>query len=221
MTASYEDGQLALEELIALMDTMKNEKLMALTNVTTTATMTPPNNVINMGESMTPGTNVIVAESPTNVNAVFIVVDGSNIPLTFISPTEFTGRDTTLIGRPTHYTFNSNYPVGQISLYPSPDKTYSVIVDYDSLPAIPTTLSSSINAAPGWHQMLKYQLAWNLCIPFGVDPVTEGRIAAAAANYKSKIKANKTKNRQPTMDVATSGLFKASASYSTYDVRRG
>lgn len=194
------DADLALNELIALMDAWINEALLYEYKTESSCVLTPNQRIVQIGANLLPANNVIVAERPQYIQNIW-TVDASNTthPLQQVTSTEIWRtwhNDTIQASYPSNAEYVLSYPIGELHLYPLPSQPLTLKIGYDSKPVIPTDLNSVMTLQAGWYQALKYNLASNLLVPLAIPGgETTQLLQGKAEYYKQLLKSAKTRNK--------------------------
>lgn len=109
----------------------------------------------------------IFAERPNRIIAVLAEINTLLRPLVFVSHNQFDNsfKSTVEQNRPYYFTYNSDYPISKIELYPI-STGYKSQVSYQIVQS-EFTLNDDINLPDGYYPALQYELAHVLAVHYG------------------------------------------------------
>lgn len=131
---------------------------------------------------------------PADISGAFVTLSGVDFPVGVVGQLEFNliAQKALQQPLPQKLVYLNDHPLGLITLWPVPSQQVNLTLTFDRLlTQIPDT-ATAINYPPGAAKALRYTLALELAIEYGVsvDPGLVALAADAKGDYKSS-------NRQP------------------------
>lgn len=149
---------------------------------------------------------------PTYIISAYITENSTDYPLSIISDEIYANiTDKTVGGIPVMLNYNNGYSLGEIKLYPSPTKAYTLNLVTEK-PYTTFTIDDVVDLPAGWEQAIVYNLALILAPEYG-QPVDQS-IYKIAEDSKRLIKVNTLKTR--SMDVQPSMTFPMVSRYTGF-----
>jgi hypothetical protein len=171
----------ALDSLNALIDSWSNEPA----NVTTRVRETFP---LTSSASYTIGIGAdFNTERPMQIVDAYASLAFTDTPVAVVNQEEYdliTYKDA--VGQPIALTYNSGFPTGTITLYPTPNASYTLTILSEKAITGFTTLDTELTLPQGWERALIYNLALELAPEYGQQP--DQSIALIASQSLGAIK---------------------------------
>lgn len=221
MTAA--DTQLGLSVLNDLMDSWSNESLACFAEQEVTWTLIPGQQTYTIGAGGNINTTRPLRLIDTPGSAYVLDTTGNKYPMRVINQQQWNsiGNSSPSVvtsNYPDSLFYNPQFPLGLISLNPTPSMPFTAYVDaYLQLSEF-ATLATVVNLPPGYNRALKANLAIDLK-PYVADGQLDEALVNAARESKASIKRTNMRKLVSTYDGAI--VSRAGASYNIYTDRSG
>jgi len=182
------DGLNQLNDMISSWD---NDGLYPHTTTKVSGNLTSGQWVYSIGS----GGQLNTTTRPIRVRTLAFVDGDIKYNLDELSPNDFDSRsrNTTLQARPSVFVYRNEVPLGEINIYPIPDKSYEFELTYDYVND-EMTLNDIIDLPSGYYGAIEYGLAVILSARYGkqVNPI----VLQEAQSRKHRLK---TLNNRPDL----------------------
>ncbi len=142
------------------------------------------------GFTLTAGTGAysigssVNTDRPIRIEYAYIRDNGKDHPLDLIDNDRYNAIvDKSLQGLPRYLFYNPQYSLGEVYLWPVPDKNYSLYLDSWKPFTKFQNLTDNVNFPPGYERALKYNLAVELAPEYG-KPLPPEIVAVAQESLK-------------------------------------
>lgn len=143
----------------------------------------------------------IVAPRPTEIVRIQLNNGGVWYSLEQYSEVEFANRtklaDTS--GVPVCFVYHSDFPDGEIELYPKPSNSYDIRIQTRDM-VTEYTLDDTLDLPPGYTGYLEYALASILAVDYGSDPTA---LLSIATTRLANIKRQNVQPRKLRFEIGT------------------
>jgi hypothetical protein len=111
-------------------------------------------------------------ERPTSINSAYVIYQGVSYRVTEINQDEYNEQVTlkSLQGSyiPRYFKYLNTFPLGTLTLWPSPAQVLSFVFSCDRVLTEIPTLGTTLVLPPGYRPMLRSALAVSQCIEYGL-----------------------------------------------------
>lgn len=113
-----------------------------------------------------------------------------------------------LTGIPEFYNYTNGYPLGRFYMWPIPDATYTVHIMSEKPLTSFASLTTTVDLAPGWEELLVYNLGVRLCPSFGqpVSPDLREMAMESMRSIKMSISKSRSLDAYP-QSVSTGNIY--------------
>jgi hypothetical protein len=163
-----------LRILNRMMDSWSNESLSVYNINEDTFTMTPGQYVYSTS---------LLTQRPREVDYVFVRQNNVDYQCDLISADNYSEIAYKITsGLPDQCYYNSGYPNGTLTFFPSPSTPYEAHIGYKALLETFANLTTAVSLPPGYERALVYNLALELAPAFG----TQAPASVAQSAYEAK-----------------------------------
>lgn len=192
---SNSESQEALEALNDLIDSWSNSSYLNAYRTQETYPLTSGVATYTIGSGGDFNT-----QKPNVITSAIVSSGDTDYTLKMITDSNYlalSNKDTVSI--PSLLSFNNAYPLGVISLYPSPSAGYTITIETENPFAAYTSTNDVVNLPNGWRRALIYNLAVDLAPEYGQTP--SPTLEAKAKEAKAYISLNSLRNNLPLYEV--------------------
>lgn len=193
-TPDDDEANDALDSLNALIDSWSNDYACITSRVSETFTLSSSASyTIGIGEDFNTARPMQIVDAYTSLAQV-------DYPVEIVNQEIYNSISFKNIqGRPYILTYNSGFPVGQITVYPIPDDSYTLTILSEKALTGFATLDTELTLPTGWERALVYNLALELAPEYGQQP--DQSIAAIASESLGAVKIAAIRARPITSEV--------------------
>ncbi len=184
-----------LEELNGMLGEWSNDGLMLFSRGRDVFTLSGGVASYNIGTGST-----INTERPMVIVDAFIREAENDYPLSIISEETYNSiPNKASTGLPNSLSYDGNYPIGRISLYPAPSTGYHLHMLSEKQLSQIATLDTELDLPPGWDNAIVYNLAVRQAPDYGqqADPLL------IKMSIDAKAKVARTVSRSRSIDWST------------------
>ena len=157
----------ALDALNSLMDSWSNLATNIYARATETFALTSAS-TYTIGSGQTFNTT-----RPVQIVDAYVTLGGISYPLEVIKEEDFNSINyKAQTGIPQYLVYDHAYPTGTITIYPTPNSSYSLVMLSEKPLSTFATLDTTVSLPNGWERALVYNLAKELAPEYGqqIDP---------------------------------------------------
>lgn len=165
-TASADQATNALESLNDILSGWNTDSLVLFATSNEQATLTPGQSVYTIGT----GGNINI-DRPVQINSAYVVIQNVSFRVNEINQDEYNLITNKTLSQqlPIHFLYVNDYPLGRITLWPTPSEAIPFVLSVDRV-LDDLTLSTVLSFPPGYRKALRAALAVELLPEYGQEP---------------------------------------------------
>lgn len=163
-TPSADEANTGLQALNDVIETWNVEGMALVGSLPSTYTTTPGVNTYTVGVG-----GLWNGQRPAEIQSAYCTVSGVDFPIGIWTLEEWMDQPIKTVQQQVieRLVYVNSYPLGQVVLWPTPQQAIPVTINFNQEIADVTSLSTTLNLAPGYARALQYAVAVELQSEFG------------------------------------------------------